>query len=215
VRIARRPEYARRVASIPAICDDCGAVFGTESALSVEGATNLTLVDFRVGPCPVCGGTGRIPDGVYSFIGDSIRVLSAPAWSIPKLARLRAVLEAAGRTGAPPRQVAQKVAQEAPDLAAVLEAVTRQGRQAAWLAILLAVVQLLLSYAMSEQDPPEASEIARQVAEELRRQPVLQTPRPATRRSTPRPPDDARGSARKKRPPKTKGKAKKKRNKRR
>jgi hypothetical protein len=47
------------------------------SGIEVKNARNITMVGNTAGPCPVCGGIGEIPDGVYDFVGDTIRVVAA------------------------------------------------------------------------------------------------------------------------------------------
>lgn len=56
---------------IPAICSNtkCGAVFS--SGLNTEGV-QTTFVGCEVGYCPKCGSLGRIPDGEYSAISNTL-----------------------------------------------------------------------------------------------------------------------------------------------
>ena len=59
------------MARIPAICEKCHTVFPTGFNL-VNGASNIAFKNCGGGPCPKCGGDGRILDGVYNAIGNAI-----------------------------------------------------------------------------------------------------------------------------------------------
>jgi hypothetical protein len=51
-----------------AACEACGAIYGTPLVLA-EGASLNLLEGGRVGPCPNCGATSRIPPGLYEWEG--------------------------------------------------------------------------------------------------------------------------------------------------
>ncbi len=72
-----------------AVCDRCGAKF--PSGIEVSGRGSALLVGNTVGPCPVCGGLGHVPDGLYEF---EEAVEQAIAATTPDdLARIRDSLE--------------------------------------------------------------------------------------------------------------------------
>ncbi len=75
---------------LPAICRTCGTVFG--SGLDANNVKNLTITNYRAGPCPKCGGVGEIPDGVYEVIGQAINVLTSSSYSSAQLERIADVL---------------------------------------------------------------------------------------------------------------------------
>jgi hypothetical protein len=50
------------------------------------------LANIISGPCPKCGGYGHFPDGVYDFINDTIRIISAPQRTFEELSRLTEIL---------------------------------------------------------------------------------------------------------------------------
>ncbi|WP_394554931.1 hypothetical protein C1N61_08905 [Priestia aryabhattai] len=54
---------------VSAICDNCKSPF--PSGISIEGS-EITLLGNTAGPCPKCGGMGRITDGAFNFIDNSI-----------------------------------------------------------------------------------------------------------------------------------------------
>lgn len=76
---------------LPGFCDTCGAIF--PSPFAFENARNITFSNVEVGPCPNCGGTGHIPDGVYDFFGNTIQLLSGPGRTEAELRRLATILE--------------------------------------------------------------------------------------------------------------------------
>jgi hypothetical protein len=127
---------------IPAFCDTCGAVF--PSGIVAENATNMALVGNRAGPCPVCGGVGHIPDGVFNFVGNTIEILSAPRRTIDELSRLTKILREAREKKEAPEAVAQKIRDELPDLAGLADLLPRTRAELyAFLALIVAVIALL------------------------------------------------------------------------
>ena len=54
--------------NLPAICDVCGMNF--PSGYSAGPGTRMTLRNNISGPCPNCGGIGRVPDGIYDIINE-------------------------------------------------------------------------------------------------------------------------------------------------
>src|SRR5712691_4196594 len=97
---------------VPAFCDTCGTVFN--SGIVVENATNITFVGNSAGPCPVCGGMGHIPDGVFNFVGNTIQILSAPQRTVNELSRLAQIIREAREKKETPEEVAKKIREELP-----------------------------------------------------------------------------------------------------
>jgi len=60
------------MARIPAICENCHAIFPTGVNLE-NGASNIVFENCGAGPCPKCGGDGRILNGVYNAVGEAIK----------------------------------------------------------------------------------------------------------------------------------------------
>lgn len=75
---------------MPAFCDNCGAVFG--SGFVFENCIDVTLSGNRVGPCPSCGGTGHVPDGVYDITANAINLLHGTIKTVQQLQQLSALL---------------------------------------------------------------------------------------------------------------------------
>jgi hypothetical protein len=103
---------------MPAFCGSCGAVFPS-SAIIGGDATNVSFRDVDV-ICPFCGGLARIPDGTYDFVGDTIRILSAPQRTVDELTRLSAILNRGRSSRASPEAVSHEIQQEMPELTSLV-----------------------------------------------------------------------------------------------
>ena len=82
------------VLNIPAVCDQCNNFFPGEPV--TENSTNVTFENKIVGPCPRCGGTGHVPDGVYNFSENVIELVQGPDTTVADLQRLAAKLKQTG-----------------------------------------------------------------------------------------------------------------------
>jgi hypothetical protein len=168
---------------VPAICRDCGAVI--PSGIEVEGGGNLMMVGNTVGPCPVCGGIGEVPDGVYDFVGDTIRVVATSGYSRDQLQRLADLIAQARVAGASPREVVLQIEREAPELSEVAKRLLVPRTPAdlgAWLTLLLMALQMLLSTS-GRQDLSEA-EVNRLTDQAVER--AMKEPPPPTGGAQPR-----------------------------
>jgi len=103
--------------NFPAFCDRCGAVF--PSGFVFEDCTNITLSGNTAGPCPVCGGSGHIPDGVFNFLGDTVEILSAPQRTVDELTQLATIIGNAQRSGASREEVSQQIQEQLPQLSGI------------------------------------------------------------------------------------------------
>jgi hypothetical protein len=69
----------------------CGTVFIVNNLIGGTGTVNLKIEN--VGPCPVCNGYGKIPDGEYQ-LGESIATfIKGPQESIEVLNKVKSILE--------------------------------------------------------------------------------------------------------------------------
>jgi len=134
----------------PAFCDDCGAVF--RSGIVVEDSAP-TLAGNRAGTCPVCGGTGRIPDGLLSFVGNTIEILSVPQRTIDELSRLAQILYAARAEQQSPDDIADTIRQEMPALSGLAEILPKTRSELhGFVALIAAVVFLLIQASQNSED---------------------------------------------------------------
>src|SRR5438445_812110 len=99
----------------------------TDTLLRLRSLGNQTELEQ---PSRTCAQMGRVLDGTFEFIGDTINVLSAPEWSLEKLGWLQQRIEAAQRGQASPEQVVDEVAAEAPELRALIGNLSRAGWKA-------------------------------------------------------------------------------------
>lgn len=127
---------------VPAFCDTCEAVF--RSGIVVENATNITFVGNRAGPCPVCGGMGHVPDGVFNFVGNTIQILSAPQRTVDELSRLAQIIREARERRESPEVVAQKIREQLPELAGLTDLLPKTRAELySFLALIIAVIALI------------------------------------------------------------------------
>jgi hypothetical protein len=105
---------------MPAICDNCGAVFSS-GVMGNDGALHTTFVNCTASPCPRCGGTGHIPDGIYNFIGNTIELLSGPQRTIDELKILAELLNKARRDKYSPQKLNEEIEKELPQFSSLLQ----------------------------------------------------------------------------------------------
>jgi hypothetical protein len=187
------------MAMVPAICDSCGAIFGSESFIGGSGAKDITLIGNKVGPCPNCGGMGSIPDGVYDIQDDTLKVIRAAGTSPQTLQSLIGLLESLRRGEASSSQVIDRVEREAPALAPTVRNALGKSDPAKWITLLIAIITLYLQ--ATAAPPPSADEVADAIREKP--VPTYSAPPPTTAESAAPSP-----KGRKKPPPKAHGKAK-------
>jgi hypothetical protein len=178
---------------VPAICRTCGAVFG--SGIFAENSRDITFTGCTAGPCPRCGDTGEIPDGVYDFVGDAVRVVAASDYSRERLERIAAIVVQARQAGAPATEVVAALEREAPELSDLAKRLLVPKTPAdliAWLTLLLMVLQIFL--ASSRTSPVSTDDIERlteQAVERAIEQPAHRAhdarERPAAKRPPPPP----------------------------
>lgn len=129
---------------IPAFCDTCGTAF--PSGFFMENCTNIHLSSNRSGPCPKCGGSGHVPDGVFNIIGDAIHIVSAPSRTKQELRRFAEVLEVARATNKSVSAVKEELESTLPDLSGIMKYAPES--KAEWLAfigVMLALIQVYLA----------------------------------------------------------------------
>ncbi len=102
---------------VPAICDNCDSIF--PSLFNFYNSNNISFTGCQAGPCPDCGGTGHIPDGIYNFIGDTIELLSGPQRSIDELKKLASILERARNNNTDPQSIGKEIDEKVPELSSL------------------------------------------------------------------------------------------------
>ena len=99
---------------LPAVCETCSTIF--PSGFSVENSANVTFSGSTSGPCPKCGGTGRVPDGTYNVFGNVLGLLSGPSQTVEDLKRLSEILKKARDRQASREEVLAEIEQNVPKL---------------------------------------------------------------------------------------------------
>lgn len=97
---------------VVAICDECGTVSWTGIAL--VGRAFAKMGGHTSGPCPFCGSTGTVPDGLYDLFGDLVRTL-APSRSGTSFYRLAPLVRSARYQGIDSELTATAIETQAPE----------------------------------------------------------------------------------------------------
>jgi hypothetical protein len=145
------------VATVPGICDNCGAVFGAEALTGAEGR-NIDLSRAKIGPCPNCGADGKVPEGTYDLIFDTLRVAREAAIEKIVFDAVIEVLEDRAAGKVTDADVMERVEATAPALAPTVKGYLAKSDPASWIAMLISILMLLQS--SSAPSPPSAEEIA-------------------------------------------------------
>jgi hypothetical protein len=174
------------VPGLPAICDTCLTVWDPH-AFNIANSANVHIEDVVVGPCPVCGGIGRIPDGIYSTTTDTIRVVATTAKSAQSLSTLLRILQQAHDQHATADELAKALDDEG-NLKPIAEVVRRLPRKLDikyWIGIAIAVVALLEGQATDQKVSQIGSEVDRIYAQVLAQHPSASpTPSPQPQSSS-------------------------------
>ena len=126
---------------LPAFCDTCGTVF--RSGIVVNNAKNTTFVGNTSGPCPVCGGMGHIPDGVFNFVDNTIEILSAPDRTHEELSQLAKILKEAREKQQSPEEVSERIRNEVPEFSRLADFLPKNRAEFyAFLALIIAATSL-------------------------------------------------------------------------
>jgi len=136
-----------------AICEsaECGAVFEA-AIIGGSGSAKVSIEDSRVGPCPSCGGMGRIPDGVYQYSAGVVNFLSGSDQSLEALRRVEGLLRQMRKRGAAREEVLAEVRGVSPVIADALGGVPDVGVKQQWIMILLAIMTLAIDVASKGLD---------------------------------------------------------------
>lgn len=136
-----------------AFCDNCGAVFG--SGFVFENCRNVTLSGNRVGPCPNCGGTGHVPDGVYDITGNAIKLLQGSIKTVQQLQQLSAVLFEAQKKNLSKEQVQANIQEAVPELTDFASVLPQTRSELyGFIGIILAAIGLLITACSTFKDEP-------------------------------------------------------------
>lgn len=131
---------------IPVICEEpgCGAVWFTESLVSLSAGATARMTGNKVSPCPACAGTGRIPDGEYTGLSASLFDQRDLRIVISAIHALRQQAMA----GAQPHEIERTISEEYPFLSGIARFLPKN---AAELAAFLSLIFTLLTYLSAQE----------------------------------------------------------------
>jgi SEC-C motif len=134
------------MAAIPVVCQQCKRLWVTTNFIGGTGNVRITMIDNTVSPCPYCGGTGKVPNGVYELANGVVRYLASGAVSVADLRRLQDVLRDAQQQHARPAQVVQEIKRKVPSAEGITASFGSQASiaLAAWLTVLIGLITLIL-----------------------------------------------------------------------
>jgi len=123
------------------------------------------------GPCPKCGGTGTIPDGIYEAAGDVIRVLASSQKTIDQLQKIASTINRARNNLSEPENAVETIKREAPELSSIADVLPRTRNELIlYLQIIFAAIQIVISAAALYMDrPPSEADIQRMINETFER----------------------------------------------
>lgn len=148
--------YRLRMATVPAICERCGGIFGAEVLAGAHGA-GIRLGGARVGPCPSCGGSGTVPEGTYDLIDETLRVVRDATMDHDVLNGLIELLEGRVSGTVSDQEVIERTEAQSPELGSTVRRFLSKSDPASWLQLLLTVLMMFQSLSSA---PPSAEEIA-------------------------------------------------------
>jgi hypothetical protein len=97
---------------------------------------------------------GRIPDGIYNVIGQTIEILQRPGSDLGGIGRLAAILERAKAQNASVEQVRASITKEAPQLQTIGDALpTNRAELYAFIALLLTALTMILGALKHDGSP--------------------------------------------------------------
>lgn len=155
--------------NLPAVCDACGAIF--PSGFVVSGGGPNYFLDNKA-PCPRCPAWGRIPDGVIDLTRPDVAAALRAMTELGSIANLRSLvslLSAASEhelfaikrelvavdLGRSEDQLAKDVQRAAPRLVGAASLIRNRDNRmelAAWLAVLLAIVSIVITIKAASQE---------------------------------------------------------------
>jgi hypothetical protein len=177
--VTSTPAPSGQTVNVPAVCGTCGRIF--PSGFTIAGGGSYHLSNNQAGPCPGCGGMGRIPDGVIDLNRpDVVAALQAMAelGSIHNLRRMIGLLSASskdellavrqaltsGAAGRSEDQVVQDVQRAAPGLANAAGLIRNRDNRmelAVWLTLIAAIISIVIALKANHQEvtPPRQDQI--------------------------------------------------------
>lgn len=126
---------------IIAFCENknCGTVFEVRNLIGGLGSVNIELTNTRLGPCPNCGSSGLVPDGVYNYFNQVISFVRGPKDSIEKLLELKELVLGFKYNPKSRDEIVKEINKISPDYAKTIEKAPDVDYHK-WIATILAIL---------------------------------------------------------------------------
>jgi uncharacterized protein YecA (UPF0149 family) len=129
--------------NVPAFCDSCGAIYNSGIFVG-DGCRNISFCGNKV-QCPVCGMMGHIPDGVFDFIGDTIKLLSGSQRTIAELQTLNSILQKALKENLTKEKIMEEVESELPGLQLLKSYAPKNSSELCqWITLIITIITIVL-----------------------------------------------------------------------
>jgi len=136
---------------VPATCYNCGLLFA--SGIDLQTSIGTSFRGLIAGPCPRCAGKGRILDGIYTALGDTLRILIDPT-NPERIPTFLDALKQATAKSASPEELQQTIEKLEPQLTGLVAFLKdRENRKEVYIVVGL-LIALLASYVKSNQTCP-------------------------------------------------------------
>ena len=104
-----------------AVCQNCSAIFLVNNFIGGNGIANVTFNNCYYGPCPNCGGNGKIPDGEYKFSNNILKFIKGPNFSKDLVSKLKKYFENLQTDIKDKAEIIKEVNDISPEFASVLQ----------------------------------------------------------------------------------------------
>ena len=128
---------------IPAICNKCGTIFPSGFAIG-EAARSTAMEGNTSGPCPECGGMGRIPNGMYDGIAGGVRALLRDPRDVQALQDFARRIDDLRTRDAPAEEIERELASAPAEVRGIIDKLGGPSRKA--LAVLATILALVIAY---------------------------------------------------------------------
>jgi hypothetical protein len=147
--------------AIPAICNKCGTIF---PGVALRGTgLKARFVDCKAGPCPKCGGTGRIPDGQYDIFGDTLFAILQNITDTDVIKQSIEVIKTNIAAKASPEKITEEARKAAPELKTLWDFIPKTRVEAyAFITLLILVLSKFIDFSPSLKAPSADTTVIQQ-----------------------------------------------------
>jgi len=161
--------------NIPAICNKCGSMFVAPNLIGGNGSVQFT--NCALGPCPTCGGTGNIIDGIYDAATNSARLFLSSITKKNDLLKLQVIIERARRENYTSEQLRHSVKDEVPELQSISDCLPKTRMELyAFLGVIFTIITIITTSTFNyfdSKDTINETDINNVVEEAFKQQTVV------------------------------------------